>query len=123
MIFCPLKTKMSKVESVSFRSICDLAFETRKQFIKHNLSDEHLNSARKEIEDETMERVFDSEEEFYFFIPKTKGASPLVPQPKDNTKDFIKSKPITKPKTKTEDSIFSGIKYECKECHAEFRQK
>ena len=42
---------------------------------------------------------------------------------KDNTKVFIKTKPITKPKTKTEDSIYSRIKYECKECHAEFKNK
>ena len=54
---------MSKVESVNFCSICDLAFETRRQFFKHNLSDEHLNSARKEMEDETMQRVYDSEGE------------------------------------------------------------
>ena len=55
----------------------------------------------------------------------------MVPQPKDNTKDINKTKPITKPKTKTEDgpeamlrhSIYSGIKYEWKECHAEFRKK
>ena len=111
---------MSKLESVNFCYICDLAFETRKQFIKHNLSDEHLNSARKEMEDETMERVYDSEEYFFFRPktetkgasplvpqPKTEGASPLVPQPKDNTKDIIKTKPIIKPKTKTEDSIYS----------------
>ena len=113
---------MSKVESLKFCSICDLAFETRKQFIKHNLSDEHLNSARKGMEDETMERVYDSEE-YYFLRPKTKtkGASPLVPQPKGNTKDIIKTKPITKPKTKNEDSIYSGIKHECKECHAEIK--
>ena len=56
---------------------------------------------------------------------RLKGASPLVPQtesiPKDNTKDTIKTKPITKPKT--EDSIYSRIKYECKECHAEFKNK
>ena len=116
---------MSTVESVNFCCICDLAFGTRKQFIKQNLSDEHLNSARKEMEDETMERVYESEEEYYLFRPKTKtkGASPLVPQPKVNTKYIVKTKPITKPKSKTKDSIYSGIKYECKECHAEFRIK
>ena len=52
---------MSKVEYVNFCYICDWAFETRKQFIKHNLIDEHLNRARKEyedeVEDETRERV------------------------------------------------------------------
>ena len=82
---------MSKVESVNVCSICDLPLETRKQFIKHNLSDEQPNSARKEMEDETMERVYDSEAEYYFLRPNTK----------DNTKDIIKTKPIFKPKTKT----------------------
>ena len=38
---------MSKVESVNFCSICDFAFETRKQFIKHNLSDESLKNCEK----------------------------------------------------------------------------
>ena len=32
-------------------------------------------------------------------------------------------KPITKPKTKFDDSIHSGIKYECKDSLAEFRKK
>ena len=30
---------------------------------------------------------------------------------------------MTKPKTKIEDNIYSGLKYECKECHAELRNK
>ena len=54
-------------------------------------------------------------------------AAPWFPQtesiPKGNTKDIIKTIPITEPKTKTEDSIFSRIKYECKECHAEIKNK
>ena len=48
---------MSKVENVNFCYIYDLAFETRKQFIKHNLSDEHLNRARKEYEDEVEDET------------------------------------------------------------------
>ena len=94
---------------------------------------------------EHMERVFDPEEEYYFLRPKPqtesklKVASTLVSQnerkskgashpqtesiPKDNTKDIIKSKHITEPKTKTEDSIYSKIKYERKKCHAEFKNK
>ena len=39
---------MSIVEKVNFCYISDLAFETGKQFVKHNLSDERLNRARKE---------------------------------------------------------------------------
>ena len=33
---------MSKVENVNFCYICTLAFETRKQFVKHNLSDDQV---------------------------------------------------------------------------------
>ena len=42
---------------------------------------------------------------------------------KENTKEIFKTKPITKLETKTENSIYSGNKFECKECHAEFRTK
>ena len=86
---------------------------------------------------ENMERVH--EEEYYFVRPKPKtlskpeteskfkGASSLVTQtesiPKDNTKDIFKTKPITKPKTKTEDSIYSRIKYVCTECHSKIKHK
>ena len=64
---------MSEVESLTFCYICDLAFETRKLFIKPDLSDEHFNRARKEheddVEDETMERVYDVEEDDYILKP------------------------------------------------------
>ena len=112
---------MNKEESLNFCYICDLAFETRKQFIKHILSDEHLNRARKEMEDETMEWMYDSEEEYYFLRPKTKTKTET--KTKENTKDIIKTKPSTKSKTKTKDSIYSEINFECKERYAEFRNK
>ena len=69
---------MSKVEHVNFCYICDLGFETRKQFAKNNLSDGHLNMARKEYEDE----VYNSDE--------------------DNTKDMVKHErsPIVKTELK-----------------------
>ena len=74
------------------------------------------------MEDETRERVYDprsgftnAEEDDYILKPKTIA--------KDNTKDIIKSKPGTKAKTKTEDTIYTRNKYECKECHEEFRNK
>ena len=89
-----------------------------------------------------MERVYDSEKEDYFFRPLTKGALPLVglrpavprvPQtksklktasiPKDNTKDTIKFKPINKLKTKTEDSIYSKIKFRREECNEKLKIK
>ena len=125
---------MSKVENVNFDYICDLPFQTGKQFIKHNLIDGHLNIARKEyegeVEDETSERVYNSDEDDYVLKPKTIA--------KDNTKKIIKSKRGTKAKTKTEDgpeairepaspmlrhTIYTRIKYECKECHEDFRNK
>ena len=36
---------------------------------------------------------------------------------------IIKTKPATKPKTKTEEDIYTRFNYECKECHEEFRNK
>ena len=53
-------------------------------------------------------------------IPITASKPKTESTPKDNTKDIIKTKPITKPKT---EDIDSRIKYECKECHAEFKNK
>ena len=115
---------MSKVENVNFCYICDLAFETRKQFVKHKLSDEHLNRARKEyddeVEDETREMVYNSDEDDYVLRPKDLRCSFA-----NNTKDIIKTKTETKAKTKTDtdDNIYTRIKFECKECHEEFRNK
>ena len=117
---------MSKVENVNFCYICDLAFETRKQFVKHNLSDEPLNRARKEyedeLEDETREKVHNSDEDDYVLRPKDLRSSFA-----NNTKDIFKTKTETetkaKSKTDTEDNIYTRIKYECKECQEEFRNK
>ena len=76
-----------------------------------------------EVEDETRERVYNSDEDDYIL------------KPKDNTKDINKTKSETetkgKTKPKTEDgpeamlrhTIYTRIKYECKECHEEFRNK
>ena len=75
--------------------------------------------------------MYDPEEEYYFLRPKPQTESKLKTEviPKDNIKDIIKTKDITKPKTETENgpeamlcnNIYSRIKYECKECHAEFK--
>ena len=127
MNFLSIKIKIFKVEKLNFCYICDLAFETRKQIVKHNLCDEHLNRARKEyvdeVEDETRERVYKSDEDDYVLRPKV------------NTKDKIKTKTETETKAKTnpktEDgpeamlrhTIYNRIKYECKEFHEEFRNK
>ena len=76
-----------------------------------------------EVEDETRERVYNLDEDDYIL------------KPKDNTKDINKTKSETetkgKTKPKTEDgpeamlrhTIYTRIKYECKECHEEFRNK
>ena len=73
MKFLSIKIKMPKVENVNFCYICDLVFETRKQFVKHNLSDEHLNRARKEyeceLEDEILEGVYNPDEDDYIPNP------------------------------------------------------
>ena len=112
---------MSNIENANFCLICDLAFETRKQFVKHNLSDEHLNNARKEYEDEvedpqssvtneTMERVHNPDEDDYVLRPKDQRSSFA-----NNTKDIIKTKTETetkaKSKTKPDDNIYTRIKY------------
>ena len=60
-----------------------------------------------------MEKMFESEEE--------EISEKVYNSDEDDYN--IKTKPATKPKTKTEDSIYSKIKYECKECHEEFRNK
>ena len=122
---------MSKVENVSFCYICDLDFGIRKQFFKHNLSDEYLNKAkaRKEYEDEVedpqsgftdeiLERVYNQDEDDYVLRPKDLRSSPA-----NNTEDIFKTKTETetkaKTKTDTDDNIYTRLKFECKECHEE----
>ena len=115
---------MSNIENVNFCYICDLAFETRKQFVKHKLRDEHLNKARKEYEDEVedpqsgvtdeiLERVYNPDEDDYVLRPKDLRSSLA-----NNTKDIIKTKIETetkaKIKTKPDDNIYTRIKYVCK---------
>ena len=124
--FFVYKNKSVYSKKRKFCYIVVLAFETRKQFVKHNLSDEHLNRARKkyddELEDETRERVYSSDEDDYVLRPKD-----LRSRFANNTKDIIKTKTETetkaKTKTDTDDNLYTRIKFECKECHEEFRNK
>ena len=144
MNFLSINIKLSKVENVNFCYVSDLAFELRKQFIKHNLSDEQLNRARKEyeyeVEDEILEKVYNPDEDDYIIKPKDLRSSFA-----NNTKDIIKTKTETKTKTDSETSvnlqnnsveplrgwskthgdnnIYTRIKCECKECHEELRKK
>ena len=131
MNFSSIKIKMSKVENVNFCYICDFAFETRKQFVKHNLSDEHR--ARKEYEDEvenpqsgftdeTREKVYNSDEDDYVLRPKNLRSS-FANNTKDIIKTTIQTETKAKTKTDTDDNIYTRIKYECKERDEEFRNK
>ena len=99
---------MSKVENVNFCYICDSAFDTRKQFNKQNLNDEHLNRARKEmedeVEDETMERLYDSDEDDNFLTHKTKTETKTESSDKTMKRvyDPDEDHHILKPKNKTQ---------------------
>ena len=90
---------------INFCDVCNLSFETKKGLCRHQSNDlkhkELMEQKFEYEEEETLEKVYNSDEDDY----------------------IIKTKPATKPKTKTEDSIYSKIKYECKECHEEFRRK
>ena len=94
---------MSKVGNINFCYVCDLAFETGKQLMKHNLSDEHLNIVRKVyedgVEDETTERMYHPDENIYILIPKTK--------PKDNTK--AEAKTDTETKSESSGETMEGV--------------
>ena len=92
-----------------------------------------VESKAEKVTPEKMEIVYDTEEEYYFIRPKPQTyskprteseskseskperASLLVPQTesihKDNTKDILKTKPITKPETKTEDGLVAMLRH------------
>ena len=118
--------------NVNFCDVCDLSFETKEGLYRHQSYDSKHKELLEKIfgsDDEPMERVYDSEEEYYYLRPepkieskpKTESKSKTESISKDNTKDIIKPKanPPTKPKAKSEDSIYSRMKYECKKCQTE----
>ena len=90
---------------INFCDVCNLSFESKKALYRHqsyNLKHKELLKKMFESEEyEISERVYNLDEDDY----------------------IIKTKPATKPKTKTEEDIYTRIKYECKECHEEFRSK
>ena len=134
---------------INFCDVCNLSFESKKGLYRHQSYDlkhkellekvfesdeepaspmaEHREALVKPVPGWTKsydqgsiakhegpkERVYDQEEDDYVY------------KPMGNTKDIIKTKIETKTitKPKAEDSIYSKIKYECKECHEEFRNK
>ena len=72
-----------------------MAFETRKLLTKHNLIDEHLDRTRKEVEDAvedgTMERVYDTDQDENFLTHK--------PKAKNKPKSQIQTQPRTQIET------------------------
>ena len=94
---------------VNFCDVCNLSFESKKGLYRHQSYDlkhkELLGKMFESEEEEISERVYNSDEDDYVYKPKV------------NTKDIIKTK------VKNENNIYSKIKYECKECHEEFRNK
>ena len=84
---------------INFCDVCNLSFESRKGLYRHQSNDlkhkELLEKMFESEEEEISETVYNSDEDDY----------------------------IIKTKIKTEDSIYSKIKYECKESHEEFRNE
>ena len=99
--------------------VCDLSFETKKGLYRHQSYDlKHKELLEKmfgsdskmdsdlvgaKTETKTIEKMYDSDEDFVYSKLPTKSKIESIST--DNTKDIIKTKPATKPKTKTEDDI------------------
>ena len=90
---------------INFCDVCNLSFESKKDLYRHQSYD----LKRKEL----LEKMFESEDEE--ILEKVYNS--------DEYDYIIKTKPATKPKTKTEEDIYTRIKYECKECHEDFRNE
>ena len=106
---------------ISFCGVCDLSFETKKGLHRHQSydlkhkellekmfgSDSDLDSdlVGAKTESKTIEKMYDSDEDFVYSKLPTKSKIESIS--KDNTKDIIKTKPATKPKTKTEEDMIS----------------
>ena len=90
---------------INFCDVCNPSVESKMALYRHQSYDlkhkELLEKMFESEEEEISERVYSLDEDDY----------------------IIKTKPATKPKTKTEEDIYTRIKYECKECHEEFRSK
>ena len=88
---------------INFCDVCNLSFESKKALYMHQPYDlkhkEQLEKMFESEKDEISEKVYNLDEDYY----------------------IIKTKPSTKPKT--EEDIYTRIKYKSKECHEEFRSK
>ena len=98
-------SQSNKTSVIKFCDVCNLSFETKKGLYRHQSYDlkhkELLEKSFESEEEEISERVYNSDEYDY----------------------IIKTKHIIKTKTKRDDNIYTRIKFECKECHEEFRSK
>ena len=93
-----MMSQSTNTSVINFCDVCNLSSETKKGLYRHqsyDLKHKELLEKMFESEEEILERVYNSDEDDY----------------------------IIKTRAKTEDSIYSEIKYECKECHEEFRNK
>ena len=86
---------------INLCDVCNLSFESKKDLYRHQSYDlkhkELLEKMFESEEVEILEKLYNSDEDDY----------------------IIKTKPATKPKTKTEEDNYTRINYECKECHEE----
>ena len=99
---------MSQSFNTSIINFCDvfnLSFETKKGLYRHQSYDlkhkELLEKIFESEEEEILERVYNSDEDDY----------------------IIKTRDIIKTETETDNNIYSKIRFICKECHEEFRNK
>ena len=95
---------------INFCDVCNLSMsETKKGLYRHQSYDlkikELLEKMFESEEEEILEKVYNSDEDDFII----------------KTKDIIKTK--TKGVPQPENNIYSKIKYECRECHEEFRNK
>ena len=119
--------------NVRFCDVCSLSFETKKGLYRHQLYD----TKHKEL----LEKMFDSDlDEAITEAPtKTEASTKTIEKMYDSVGDFIHVKRSTKTETKDiidtktkgsstlvhqpDENIYTRIKFECKECHEEFRSK
>ena len=89
---------------INFCDVCNLSFESKQGLYKHqsyDLKHKELLEKMFESEEKISERVYNSDEDDY----------------------IIKTKDIFKTETETENNNYSKIRFVCKECYEEFRNK
>ena len=95
-------------------NMCNLSFNSKKEFLKHSLTSQHLERTRELIDDvDEVSLIYKAE-------PKTVT----------NAKTVTSAKTVIKTQSKIDDSIYTRIKSvqpirenKCKECNETFRKK